>query len=108
VASREFAEHYRAHVAPRLRQACRWQGVRVASGDTTFGAAFAAVALQAVRRGALHLPPHLWNQLQDQLREWLAEATEAALPAADEAETGATKAAIDMARYFRAWEAARQ
>ena len=107
MSNRDFAAHYRATVGPRLRQACRFRGFMVACGDS-YGAAVAIVAAEAWRLGGDHLPRALWNDLERQIEMWVAESVEAALPECDAGTALATKVAIDVARYFRAWEAAQE
>lgn len=128
MSNRDFAAHYRSVVGPRLRQACRFRGLKVACGDEGYADAIAAVTAEAWRLGGCRLPARLWDPgapngksdgttgawinvwevLAAQLDAWLLESIEAVLPAWDAATATAEWVAIDVARYFRAWEAAQQ
>ena len=108
MSNRDFPAHYRSVVGRRLRQACRFRGIAVACGDESYAAACMEITAEAWRLGGSRLPRDLWNALEDQIEDWVMESVEAAIPECDASAALATKVAIDVARYFRAWEAAQE
>lgn len=62
-----FASTFRELVTPDLRRLCEQEAVPVAWETKDFTAAWAVVMREAKRRGLLHLPQHL----QDELDWWV-------------------------------------
>ena len=75
----EFVAHYREHVVPRLRRACRSFAYPVAAGYMDYTQARARISQIAMRGGSLHLPERFhgalerWcdDQLTGHVERWL-------------------------------------
>ena len=96
-----FPEHFRAIVGPRLRRAARYEGLRVAIGETSVAAAVADLHREAWRLGASQLSDDLQRDLREHLLDWLCDAAGDALAVWDDALAMADKVARDIARWER-------
>ena len=81
-----FADHYRAHVLPRLRQMTIEAADHWLAEEPTFSEIFDEIWHEAVRRGATRLPENLRDELHDWLMTLLAERIEAAEKLQDDAD----------------------
>lgn len=73
-----FAAQYRAIVGPRIRQMCRWHGLKISLEEQRFTVASGAIIAEAYRLGAAHLPEDVREGLPDRIADWLIEAIESA------------------------------
>lgn len=71
MSARTFADLYKTIVGPKLRRMCKIQGTFVMLADTCFADAIHEITGEACRLGATHLPEKLFQQLLEQIGEWL-------------------------------------
>ena len=60
-----FADTFRQIVGPTLARECRFRGLLVAVDLSGFETAYQAILGAAIARGALHLPPAIFGDLED-------------------------------------------
>lgn len=63
-----FSAHFRDHVIPRLHNLVRAEAVCIAHGVEGFDDACNVVMRHARELGAMHLPPNIFEELED----WIA------------------------------------
>jgi hypothetical protein len=71
--SARFAEHYRAHVQPRIAKAVEIAALDIALDNASFTDRLAAIRRRAWRLGGSHLSADLWSDLEAWICDRLAE-----------------------------------
>ncbi len=102
-----FAKYFRASVLPGVRQDCKYRGLMIACGDESFAEAHRDITARAWRLGGCYISVGLFDELADAIAEWLLASIDETMPAWHAAEVQADRAAIELHRYFREWEATR-
>jgi hypothetical protein len=103
--SDRFAEHYRAHVQPRIAKAVEIAALDIALDNASFGDRLARIRARAWRLGGSQVEPELWSDLEAWILDRLAERTAAVADEVDAQAATAARIAVQVAAWDRATRA---
>jgi hypothetical protein len=108
IAEGAFAAQFRQLVIPAVAHLCRREGLRLALGTVGFTGARQVAMRMAIKRGALHLPGAVFNDLSDWIEASLLSGADAFEPKIRETRAMCDRIFADNDRYFAAFAAAVQ